>query len=75
MLALAGVLILFLAANVGLVNLDRAAFATDRTSLGIVGRLAQAMEQEPRRFVVRAKHALQLTGAHLLLAGRHELGR
>jgi hypothetical protein len=31
------------------------------------------MEQEPRGFVVRANHPLQLQGAETLLAGRHEL--
>ena len=72
--ALVGVLVLFLAADVGLVSLHELALATNRAVLAL-GALTEAVKQEPRRFVVRAQHPLQLQGAHALLAGAHEVRR
>ena len=40
-----------------------------------VRSFAQTMKQEPRGFVVRADHALQLQGAETFLARCHDLRR
>lgn len=71
--ALVAMLVLLFAADVGLIDFNRLALATDRTGQRIAGSLAKAMKQEPSRLVVRAEHPVQLMGTHAFLAGSHEL--
>src|SRR3546814_14059495 len=62
-----------LAADVGFIGLDNLIPAADGTALWVNGAFPQAVEEEPRGFIVGAEHALELKGAHALLAGGHEL--
>lgn len=72
MQALAGVLVLFLAAYVGRIRLNRAAARAEQAG-GVLHGFADTVRHEPRRLIRHTEHALQLLGANALLAGRHEL--
>jgi hypothetical protein len=61
------------AANVGFVNLNYAAIlAHGRRKTANTHSFAQAVHQEPRRFVADAQHAVNLMRADALLGGGHQ---
>ena len=68
-----------LAADVALIGLDNLMVAAERTgtlrSVNHDRRLAQTMEQEPRRLIAGADHPVQLMRRHARLARRHQASR
>lgn len=69
-------LVFLFAAYVGLIKLNRLAFAAkgaDRVQLAHA--FTYAMNHKPRRFVRKANHAVKLMGTHALLAGAHQVRR
>ncbi len=70
------VLVLFLAANVGLVNFDRFAFAAKRPGrMKFAHTFAYAVRHKPRRLVGQTEHPVKLMRADTLLAGAHKMRR
>lgn len=73
--ALAAMLVLLLAADIGLVRLDRLAFAAKRASMKLAHPFADAVRHEPGALVGDPEHAVELVRADPLLARRHEMRR
>ena len=74
MLALAGVFVLLLAADIGFVRFNDGTGAAKRSGrLMSSSGLPEPMEQKPRRLVIGPERPLQLQRAKPFLARRHEL--
>src|SRR5579863_4890132 len=73
--ALADVLVLLFAADIGRIGFHDLAFAANRTNLGRRHGLADAMAHEPRALVCDPKQPVDLMGANALLARYHQVHR
>jgi hypothetical protein len=61
----------FLAANVGLINLDRAVDLAERRKIALAHRFEDAMGQEPRRLNNQAERVSDLVRTDAILATRY----
>src|SRR6185312_1919862 len=71
--AKAPVLVLLLAADESLIDLDGCTFAAERPDHAVLHRFTNAMRQEPRGFHAALKHPLDLAGRNAFLAGAHQV--
>src|SRR4051812_7161816 len=75
-LALAGVLVLLQATDIGFISLYGLTLTAHRREIAARCHcLADSVSHKPRGLIGDAQHAVQLVGAHAFLAGRKQMNR